>query len=149
MKTDKIFELPRDGDFAGPAGACCYDHISDHNARRRTWRHCEGQRRRPALPGQTSNAINNTSLQYSHVTPGSTALWHQETVGSSPATRTTANVCNGFTGTRFASKSVINIRIKIRETPCASPDFCVIVFGRKPRTGDREAVLTSGTRYDG
>lgn len=48
-----IQTLPRDGDFAGPAGACCYDHISDHNARRRTWRHCEGQRRRPALPGQT------------------------------------------------------------------------------------------------
>ena len=78
-----IQTLPRDGDFAGPAGACCYDHIFDHNARRRTWRHCEGQRRRPALPGQTP-----ANGGPAHVTPGSTALWDQETVGSSPATRT-------------------------------------------------------------
>ena len=65
-----IQTLPRDGDFAGPAGACCYDHISDHNARRRTWRHWEGQRRRPALPGQTP-----ANGGPAHVTPGSTALW--------------------------------------------------------------------------
>lgn len=66
-----IQTLPRDGDFAGPAGACCYDHISDHNARRRTWIHCERRRRRLALPGQTP-----ANGGPAHVTSGSTALWH-------------------------------------------------------------------------
>lgn len=73
-------DAPAGRRLAGPAGACCYDHIFDHNARRSTWRHCEGRRRRPALPGQTP-----ANGGPAHVTPGSTALWDQETLGSCPA----------------------------------------------------------------
>ena len=72
-------------------GAFPYDHMFDHNRLWRTWRQRRKERRRASLPERKgSNGIQDP------VTTSSTALWDQETVGSSPATRTNPRVLTGF-----------------------------------------------------